>query len=60
MNLFNLKILGLAGGLLLLGTTACQHDILDQVNPNLATTASFWKNGDDATKGVLASYSGLQ
>ncbi|TVT38364.1 RagB/SusD family nutrient uptake outer membrane protein [Hymenobacter setariae] len=59
MKFFNLKLLGLAGGLLL-GATSCQKDILDQPNPNLATTASFWQNSDDATKGVLAAYSGLQ
>ena len=59
MKFINLKILGLAGGLLL-GATSCQKDILNQVNPNLATTESFWKTGDDATKGVIAAYSGLQ
>jgi len=59
MKSFNLKALGLAGGLLL-GATSCQKDILNQPNPNLATTASFWQNSGDATKGVLAAYSGLQ
>ncbi|TDN39942.1 RagB/SusD family nutrient uptake outer membrane protein [Hymenobacter sp. UV11] len=59
MKFLNLKALGLAGGLLL-GATACQKDILNQPNPNLATTASFWQNSNDATKGVLAAYSGLQ
>jgi hypothetical protein len=59
MKFANVKMLGLAGGLLL-GATSCQKDILDQVNPNLATTASFWANGTDATKGTLAAYSGLQ
>lgn len=59
MKFFDLKLLGLAGGLLL-GATACQKDILNQTNPNLATTASFWQNGGDATKGTLAAYSGLQ
>ena len=60
MKFANLKMLGLAGGLLLLGTTACQHNPLDQPNPNLALTSFFWRNGDDANKGVIASYSGLQ
>lgn len=55
----NLKMLGLAGGLLL-GTASCQQNFLDQVNPNLATTESFWKSGADATKGTIAAYSGLQ
>ena len=59
MKFANVKMLGLAGGLLL-GATSCQKDILDQVNPNLATTASFWANGSDATKGTIAAYSGLQ
>ncbi|RZL14756.1 MAG: RagB/SusD family nutrient uptake outer membrane protein, partial [Hymenobacter sp.] len=59
MKFANLKMLGLAGGLLL-SATACQKNILDQVNPNLATTASFWANGTDATKGTIAAYSGLQ
>jgi len=59
MKSLNLKVLGLAGGLLL-GATSCQKDILNQPNPNLATTASFWQNSGDATKGVLAAYSGLQ
>jgi hypothetical protein len=59
MKFFNLKALGLAGGLLL-GATSCQKDILNQPNPNLATTASFWKTSDDANKGVIACYSGLQ
>lgn len=59
MKFSNLKALGLAGGLLL-GATSCQKDILNQPNPNLATTSSFWQNSGDATKGVLAAYSGLQ
>lgn len=59
MKFFNLKMLGLAGSLLL-GATSCQKDILNQPNPNLATTASFWQNSGDATKGVIAAYSGLQ
>ena len=59
MKFSNLKALGLAGGLLL-GATSCQKDILNQPNPNLALTASFWRNSDDATKGIIAAYSGLQ
>ncbi|MGI4736408.1 MAG: RagB/SusD family nutrient uptake outer membrane protein [Janthinobacterium lividum] len=59
MKFSNVKILGLAGGLLL-GATSCQKDILNQVNPNLAITGLFWANGVDATKGTIAAYSGLQ
>lgn len=32
---------------------------LDQVNPNSQTSASFWKTGDDALKGVNAAYGSL-
>ncbi|MDO7877085.1 RagB/SusD family nutrient uptake outer membrane protein [Hymenobacter sp. ASUV-10] len=48
-----------AGGLLM-AATACERDLLDQVNPNLATTESFWTNSNDAIKGINATYSGLQ
>jgi hypothetical protein len=54
-----LKRWALASGLLL-SATACEKDLLDQVNPNLATTESFWANSSDAEKGVTAAYSGLQ
>ncbi|MCC3151959.1 RagB/SusD family nutrient uptake outer membrane protein [Hymenobacter sp. BT770] len=47
-------------GSVLLTAAACQKDPLDQVNPNVPTTASFWKTSDDAVKGVNAAYSGLQ
>jgi starch-binding outer membrane protein, SusD/RagB family len=59
MKSFNFKLLGLAGTLLV-GATGCEHKLLDQVNPNLPTTASFWKNSDDAVKGSTACYAGLQ
>ena len=59
MKSFNFKLLGLAGTLLA-GATGCEHKLLDQVNPNLPTTASFWKNSDDAVKGSTACYAGLQ
>jgi hypothetical protein len=58
MKAITLKLAVLAGGLWL--TTACDKDLLDQVNPNQPTTESFWRNGDDAVKGVNAVYSGLQ
>ena len=59
MKSFNFKLLGLAGTLLA-GATGCEHKLLDQVNPNLPTVASFWKNSDDAVKGSTACYAGLQ
>ena len=59
MKSFNFKLLGLAGTLLV-GVTGCEHNLLDQVNPNLPTTTSFWKNSNDAVKGSTACYAGLQ
>ncbi len=50
----------LLGGTLLLASTACEKDLLEQPNPNAPTTDQFWKTQDDAIKGVFASYSGLQ
>ena len=35
---------------------SCQRDF-DEPNPNAQTIASFWKNGDDAVKGINAVYS---
>ncbi|MBJ6111092.1 RagB/SusD family nutrient uptake outer membrane protein [Hymenobacter sp. BT523] len=40
--------------------TGCEKDLLDKTNPNAPSTATFWKTADDANKGVLACYSGLQ
>jgi hypothetical protein len=51
--------LGLAGTLLL-SATACEKDILNQVNPNLPTVQSSWATSDDAVKGSTACYAGLQ
>jgi hypothetical protein len=59
MKFLNLKMLGLAGSLLLTAS-ACQHDILDQVNPNVGNTVLYWQNSNDANKGVIACYSGQQ
>ena len=50
--------LGLAGALLL-SATACEKNLLDQVNPNLPTTESFFKTSDDAVKASTACYAGL-
>ena len=51
--------LGLAG-MLLLSATACEKNLLNQVNPNLPTTESFFKTSDDAVKASTATYAGLQ
>ncbi|UOQ76006.1 RagB/SusD family nutrient uptake outer membrane protein [Hymenobacter sp. 5516J-16] len=51
--------LGLAGALLI-SATACEKDLLDQVNPNLPTTESSWKSSDDAVRASTATYAGLQ
>ncbi|GAB3242469.1 RagB/SusD family nutrient uptake outer membrane protein [Hymenobacter seoulensis] len=47
-------------GSILLTAASCEKNLLDQVNPNVPTTVSFWKTSDDAVKGVNAAYSGLQ
>ena len=39
-------------------TVSCKRDF-DEVNPDMLTTDSFWKDGDDAIKGVNAIYSAL-
>lgn len=36
--------------------TGCKRDF-DAINPNAPTIASFWKTGEDATKGINAVYS---
>jgi tetratricopeptide (TPR) repeat protein len=59
MKVSVLTRLGLAGSLLL-SATGCEKDILNQVNPNLATVESSWKTSDDAVKGSTACYAGLQ
>ncbi|WP_139924506.1 RagB/SusD family nutrient uptake outer membrane protein [Hymenobacter sp. DG01] len=50
---------GLAG-MLLLSMAACEKDPLNQVNPNLPTTESFFQTSDDAVKASTACYAGLQ
>ncbi|RYY12850.1 MAG: RagB/SusD family nutrient uptake outer membrane protein, partial [Cytophagaceae bacterium] len=59
MKVSILTRLGLAGALLL-GATACEKDILNQVNPNLPTVQSSWTTSDDAVRGSTACYAGLQ
>jgi hypothetical protein len=41
---------------LLMVFTGCKRDF-DEINPNAPTIASFWKTGEDATKGINAVYS---
>ncbi|MDF7811722.1 RagB/SusD family nutrient uptake outer membrane protein [Hymenobacter sp. YC55] len=47
-------------GALLLSATACEKDLLDQSNPNLPLTELSWNTSDDAVKGSVACYAGLQ
>lgn len=51
-------LLVLAGSLL--GASGCKKDLLDQTNPNTLSVAQFWLTADDANKGVIAAYSGVQ
>ena len=41
-------------------TTGCEKKLLDQSNPNLATTVTFWQTSDDAVRASTACYAGLQ
>ncbi|HEX8327667.1 MAG TPA: RagB/SusD family nutrient uptake outer membrane protein [Hymenobacter sp.] len=59
MKVSFLARLGLAGALLL-SATACEKDLLDQVNPNLPFTEQSWKTSDDAVRASVANYAGLQ
>jgi starch-binding outer membrane protein, SusD/RagB family len=36
---------------------SCNDKVLDQINPNSITPQSFWKNADDAKKGIVGVYS---
>lgn len=42
-----------------LSLTSCE-DFLTENNPNAITNASFWKTGDDALKGLAATYGVMQ
>lgn len=50
--------LALAGSLLV--ATGCKKDLLDQTNPNTLSVAQFWLSADDANKGIISCYSGIQ
>ena len=58
MKSHNLFTLALVGGLL--AATSCKKDLLEQTNPNTLSVAQFWLSADDANKGVIACYSGVQ
>ena len=58
MKSHKLFTLALAG--LLAVTSSCKKDLLDQTNPNTLSVAQFWLSADDANKGVIACYSGVQ
>lgn len=36
--------------------TACNEDILDQSNPNALAPSNFWRNAEDAKKGIMGAY----
>ena len=59
MKVFILTRLGLAGALLL-SATACEKNLLDQVNPNLPTVEVYWQSSDDAVRASIGCYAGLQ
>jgi tetratricopeptide (TPR) repeat protein len=58
MKSHKLFTLALAGSLL--AATGCKKDLLEQTNPNTLSVAQFWVSADDANKGVIACYSGIQ
>src|SRR5665811_419351 len=39
--------------------TGCDKELLDQKNPNSITPKTFWRNSDDAKKGIIGAYSPL-
>lgn len=58
MTTKTLLLTGLLSGGLLLGCS--ESKLLDQVNPNQSSTATFWKTQNDAIQGLNAAYSGMQ
>jgi hypothetical protein len=59
MKVSILTRLGLAGALLL-SATACEKDMLTQVNPNQPLVSLSWQTSDDAVRASTACYAGLQ
>ncbi|GAA4377492.1 RagB/SusD family nutrient uptake outer membrane protein [Hymenobacter koreensis] len=58
MKSSKISLLALSGLLLL--STSCDKDLLEQVNPNEPSTGQFWNTANDADRAVLAVYSGQQ
>jgi len=58
MKSHKLVTLLLAGSLL--GATSCKKDLLEQTNPNTLSVAQYWLSADDANRGIIACYSGVQ
>ena len=42
--------------LLFMTIAACDEDILDQANPNAPSPATFWRDAEDAKKGIMGAY----
>jgi hypothetical protein len=40
--------------------TSCKKDLLDQSNPNTIPVTQYWTSADDANRGIIACYSGIQ
>ncbi len=45
---------------LLVVSISCDDSFLDKPNPNQQSVSAFWKTEDDALKGTIACYAGLQ
>ncbi len=58
MKSHKLFTLALAGTLA--AATSCKKDLLDQTNPNTIPVTQYWTSADDANRGVIACYSGIQ
>ncbi|MDF9797794.1 tetratricopeptide (TPR) repeat protein [Catalinimonas alkaloidigena] len=51
------KIASLTLTALLAATVSCNEELLEQTNPNALTPSTFWRNAEDATKGIIGAYS---
>jgi tetratricopeptide (TPR) repeat protein len=58
MKSHKLFTLALAGTLAV--ATSCKKDLLNQTNPNTIPVTQYWMSADDANRGVIACYSGIQ
>lgn len=57
MKLYN-SLIGILAVTTVICSTGCTKK-LDQANPNSQTSATFWKTGEDAIKGLNAAYGSL-